>query len=152
MIHSALPPKIYLHAAVGTGIIINYPSGIIYTNQTGGTACLQPEMEGFYVPVGNDIATPSLALISPENELCNYFNSKYSNDGAINGLDIDDANQVQNILSAFNLSDAIVIDRTKLNLSHEAWVYVSVFPEKSHGLFSNFGSKLTGVLTWCNSD
>lgn len=109
-------------------------------------------MEGFYVPVGNDIATPSLALISPENELGNYFNNKYRNNGATNGLDIDDANQIQNILLAYSLSDAMTIDTTKLHLSHEAWVYVTVFPKKSHGLFSNFGSKLTGVLTWCNSD
>lgn len=41
---------------------------------------------------------------------------------------------------------------TKLHLFHEALVYVTVFPKKSDGLFTNFGSKLTGVLTWCNSD
>lgn len=103
MIHSAFTPKIHLYDAVGTGIIINYPSGIIFSAQTGGTACLQFEMEGFYVPVGNDIATPSLALISPENELGKYFNSKYRNNGATNGLDIDDANQIQNILLAYSL-------------------------------------------------
>lgn len=38
--------KICLWSFNGLGLIIKYPSGVIYTNQAGGYACLQPQEEG----------------------------------------------------------------------------------------------------------
>lgn len=32
-------------------IIVESPTGVIYTNQCGGTMCSQPELEGFLVPL-----------------------------------------------------------------------------------------------------
>jgi hypothetical protein len=37
--------KLSLHDA-GLGLIIEHPTGVIYSNQTGGTFSLQPEREG----------------------------------------------------------------------------------------------------------
>jgi hypothetical protein len=33
------------------GLIISFPSGVIYTNQVGGTGCFQLEIEGVFVPL-----------------------------------------------------------------------------------------------------
>ncbi|WP_437952075.1 DUF6210 family protein [Sorangium sp. So ce296] len=34
----------------GLGAIIQHPSGVLYTDQTCGVCCAQPEMEGVFVP------------------------------------------------------------------------------------------------------
>ena len=34
-----------------TGIIVPAKTGIVYTNQCGGTMCSHPKQEGFYVPL-----------------------------------------------------------------------------------------------------
>ena len=36
------------------GLIIKAKTGVLYGNQVGGTACGQPRVEGFYVPLGID--------------------------------------------------------------------------------------------------
>ncbi|AZZ92678.1 hypothetical protein EUZ85_18880 [Hahella sp. KA22] len=61
--------KITLYDSVGTAIIIGCKSGVIYSNQTGGTACLQPEYEGVLIPIANTIGIPNLNLVSPEKLL-----------------------------------------------------------------------------------
>lgn len=35
------------------GIIMPMKSGIIWTNQSGGTCCAHPELEGVYIPLGS---------------------------------------------------------------------------------------------------
>lgn len=34
------------------GLLVEHPTGVLWSNQTGGTACAHPECEGFYVPLG----------------------------------------------------------------------------------------------------
>src|SRR5438105_11225868 len=38
----------------GIGLILLVPSGVRYTNQTGGTACYFPQAEGVFVPLPDD--------------------------------------------------------------------------------------------------
>lgn len=33
------------------GLVVPHPTGVVYTQQAGGTACCHPETEGFYVPL-----------------------------------------------------------------------------------------------------
>lgn len=33
------------------GLIVRHPTGVVYGNQTAGTACAHPEVEGFFVPL-----------------------------------------------------------------------------------------------------
>lgn len=33
------------------GAIIEYPSNIVWSNQTGGTCCSHPKVEGIYIPI-----------------------------------------------------------------------------------------------------
>lgn len=144
-----LKPKLTLYDAVGMGIIIQYPTGVIYCNQVGGSACLQMELEGIYLPVGNDIEVPSKALLSPENELTAYFNSK-DPDGASGLLRSEDEKPINTILSKYQC-DFIKVDPDRLNLSYEAWIYISITPE-NNSLMTGFSECLTGILTWNNSD
>lgn len=146
--------KITLYDMVGTSIILKCSSGIIYTNQTGGTACLQPEYEGALIPIGNNVGVPKGNLISPENELIEYFEGAPLNGtGATLGLTKNDVDAIETILNKYDLSNVIAVDRTKLLDSHEAWVHVKVTEISNKTLFSGFGHyPCQGVLTWSNSD
>ena len=46
-------------------LIVSAPTGVRYTNQVGGHACNQPQLEGYLIPLGNPIADM--------NELENYW-------------------------------------------------------------------------------
>jgi len=65
-------PVVELWEAVGLGVIIDYPSGVLYSNQTGGFSCLHPVTEGIYVPVRNDTLETG-ELIGPERDLQKFF-------------------------------------------------------------------------------
>jgi Family of unknown function (DUF6210) len=85
-------PRIELWEHVGLGLIISWPSGIIFTNQTGGTSCLHPEFEGVFVPIRNDCTEKERTLLSPENDLWDYFTGpRWKGTGATNGLQEEDA-------------------------------------------------------------
>ena len=48
-------PLIKLWDSVGLGLVIIYPSGVRYTNQTGGTSCWHPQEEGVFVPLRDEM-------------------------------------------------------------------------------------------------
>jgi len=151
---NSLMPIIQIWDSVGLGLIINHPTGILISNQTGGTACIQSFTEGVYLPLCNDYSIDTHKFISPEIELTEYFtNEKYNDTGAINGIDIDDAQHITKIISKFGLQNFIKIDIEKLQQSHEAWIYVTIYPDNNNiSLLNNFDYPLKGILTWCNSD
>ena len=94
-----MKPEIQIWDTVGLGLIISYPTGILISNQTGGTACLHPKLEGIYLPFANDYSLDTNEFMSPEIELSEYFLSgKYYGTGAIRGIDMDDANAIEKIL------------------------------------------------------
>lgn len=141
-----------LHGSVGLGLIVEWPSGVIFSNQTGGTFCLQPELEGIYVPLANDVELPGGRLLSPETELAAYFEGpKHRRTGAVHGLDAEDAETIERILAAWRLDGTIEIDRDRLAESHEAWVRVIVNGGKALSADLAPYPRL-GVLTWNNSD
>jgi hypothetical protein len=146
-------PVIAIYDTVGTGIIIAFPTGIMVTNQTGGTACLHPKIEGIYLPLANDCNEKSYEFIRPEIALNNYFNDdKYQGTGATKGIDRTDAKAVNTILEKVGLSSSIEVDMQKLAQSHEAWIRITIKNNIS-GLLDGFKSyPLQGVLTWNNND
>ena len=146
--------KITLYDMIGTCIILKCSSGITYTNQTGGTACLQPEYQGALIPIGNDVGLPKNNLISPENELIEYFKGvPWNGTGATLGLTKNDVIAIEAILNKYDLSKVISIDTAKLTDSHEAWIHVKVTEIANKTLFYGFGPyPCQGVLTWSNSD
>lgn len=131
--------KLSLYDA-GLGLIIEHPTGVIYSNQTGGNFCLQPELEGAFVPLD----APAV-----EDQLYAWFTQ---GDGHPIRLPMSDADRVDEILRDAHLAPTIVVDRERLAESSEAWIYV-LLQETEFSVFSGFGPyPRRGVLTWANSD
>ena len=148
-------PRIRLAEHVGLGVIIIWPSGILFANQAGGKFCLQLEVEGVFVPLRNDVIIEGLRLKSPENDLWEFFNgAKYGGTGAADGIDEEDANFIDSVLGKYNLTRCLRVDRARLSESTEAWVHVEVLGDDGiDGDFVGFGPyPRSGVLTWSNSD
>ena len=47
-------PLIRLYGSI-VGVIVLRESGVLYSNQTGGNYCLQPEEEGVYIPIDDEV-------------------------------------------------------------------------------------------------
>jgi hypothetical protein len=148
-------PLIRLLDAVGLGMIVEMPTGVMYSNQTGGASCLHPRVEGLYVPLAND-CTESWELISPERRLAGFFEGpKHRGTGATRGFDEEDASFIEQTLAEARLSHVLQLDRSRLRDSHEAWVHVLLLGDDtgSAPLFSGLGPyPRRAVLTWGNSD
>ena len=145
------------------GLIVLCQSGVRYNNQTGGTNCLSPIEEGVYLPLFDDLHDQATPLAS-------YFtDTKIYTTGTV-GIDEMDAEFIDSILSIGDFTKLLKVDRTRLNDSHEAWLYVDIlFKSKVSDfgfsgevstkeqidtllspMYGFYGSK--GVLTWENSD
>lgn len=153
----SMAPLIRLYDHVGLGLIIAFPSGVRYSNQTCGHSCDQPELEGVFAPLRNTREIPSLKVMSPENDLDRYFDTYYQGTGAPLGLSSDDADAIEAILEKYHLHGFLSVDRSRLRDSHEAWVWVSLHrseqPKKAYSLVAGFEPyPRSGVLTWSNSD
>jgi Family of unknown function (DUF6210) len=127
----------------GLGLILEHPCGVLYSNQTTGTCCEQPEVEGVFVPLDAEVQWQRLAS--------HFEGPKYGGSGAMLGLDGADA----------DLIDAVLRDQrmrawwwtARPAESHEAWVHVIVTRENDLTLSSGFGPyPRPAVLTWPNSD
>lgn len=142
-------PEIDLSDTVGLGLIISWNTGVVYSNQTGGTSCLRPSYEGVYVAVRNDYAIDQNRFLSPEIELSDHFVNSYGGMGAVGGINYKDVEFVNSVLSKNLLN--IEVDTTLLQESHEAWVNVLIL--NNNELFTGFTPfPRKAVLTWCNSD
>lgn len=147
-----MKPHIQVLDNVGTGLIIEWASGIIISSQTGGTACLHPKIEGVFIPFGNDYAAESRSFLSLELALFEYFDGlKYRGTGATGGLDVEDAHVINTFLKKNRLFEWFEVDDEKLKSSHEAWVHVRI--KGDYELANGFGPyPRSGVLTWTNGD
>lgn len=143
---------------VGTGLIIQWQSGIEYSNQVMGTSCAQMSAEGVFVPIGNDVILPSNELISPENDLFKYFKGPpHCGSGAQAGLSEEDAIFIETCLHKDHGLQNISVDRKLLRKSCGAWVHVVVNEplekKKSMQTYQGFGPfPVSGILTWTNTD
>lgn len=168
-------PLIQLYDSAGIGLIIKHPSGVRYTNQVGGTACLQWEAEGVYVPLYSEI-------IPQAHMLRDHFTGHKWKGACSNGIDDETADLIDEILWKNIITRFIKVDRTKLDDCVEAWIHVNISapPEKpvvnydedsgtgiapdgdtvhdkDHPmpvlLYPIFGfGESQGILTWENSD
>ncbi len=150
MLEQIIKPVIEIWDTIGLGLIIEYPSGVLISNQTGGTSCLHPSTEGIYVPFFNDCLEKTNEFISPSLDLEKYFTGqKYLGNGATKGIDQEDILKINEILFKYKLTEFIEIDLEKIKHSHEAWIYVKI---NNFYLLKNFPKNLNGILTWNNSD
>lgn len=152
------------------GLVISFKSGVVYTNQTGGYSCMYPTEEGIFAVIGDDegISNSVLELIS-----------KYTLNMTI--LSEENADCIDSILRKDCSTFFLSVDRSKLDKSMEAWIYVDIDEQppvtidsyrlmntfnaenewvkckysqlKNGGAFPFYGfGKSKGVLTWYNSD
>ena len=146
--------RIKLWGHVGLVVIVEWLSGTLYSNQTGGTDCLHPEFEGVLVPLRNRMH-PDGSLKSPETELNQHFLDVHAGSGATYGLDEDDADFIDNLLQDYRLSQSLRVDRSRLNESHEAWVFAELLADdiNEFPIFTGLGPyPRKAVLSWTNSD
>lgn len=144
-------PRIELWDSVGFGLILQYPTGVMVTNQTGGYCCLHPEIEGIYIPFNDDIYVDE-NQINLDKELNHYFVSdKYRGTGATQGIDKEDAQFINHLLEKCYLGN-IKVDENLLIKSHESWVFVNVITKSEYGVLQGFPEQMKGVITWQNSD
>lgn len=138
-------PEITLFETQEVGLIILYPSGVYYSNQAGGYACLQPFEEGFYAPLHN-------SAFQLEDELNKYFTGKKWQGWCYQEIDDEDADFIDKLLEKSYTTKFLKVDRTKLKKSFEAWIYVNgTLPNEEYPIISGFES-FEGVLVWENSD
>ncbi len=131
-------PTIRLSQTDSLGLIILMKTGVLVSNQTGGYSCLQSEAEGVYVPLGKDA-----------RELEEFFS-----DVNYVGLDEKMADHIDGILVRDAITRFLRVDRSRLEESHEAWVFVDMLAvdgDPGAPLISGF-SATKGILTWPNSD
>jgi hypothetical protein len=140
-------PIIRLWQVNGIGLIIAHPSGVIYSNQTGGFACNHRKMEGVFVPLAN-------SDVDQQAELEAYFTGPKWRGHCYNGIDEETAGVIERILKSSFLTSTLKVDRERLLESEEAWIHVNISTETGEGesyAIDDFPGG-TGVITWDNSD
>lgn len=142
--------RVLLYEHVGTGLIIPASTGVVYVNQVGGTTCDQRELEGVFVPIGNDVSLEG-QLISAENELFDAFR------GSGQPFSVADADRFDALVQAYARAHWIPMglvrgDRERLEQSTEAWVHVIVDDGDPGMPVSGVRWPARAILTWTNSD
>lgn len=136
--------KVDLLSLTQTALIIPSRTGIVYTNQVGGTECAHPKLEGVLVPVEYDVSLDNLKD-SLSLKLCNLFP-----EGGAGLIDQSIAEKIQHLLDCSPYTKGIFIDWSKLDKSKEAWLYVKLKGNLDDTIECN--TLKTAVLTWPNSD
>ncbi len=137
-------PIVLLYELQGIGIIIPWPSGVVYQNQTGGYACYQHQLEGIFVPLEGESADFYQKLYEF------FFHGKWAG-WCDDGIDEETAQFIEQTLRLNPDYEGIRVDRAKLEESHEAWVHVAVEDPSSIGVLGGF-EPFEAILTWPNSD
>ena len=138
-------PTVYLWHSKGLGVILLYESGVYYSNQTGGYACLHPAAEGVYVPLNN-------AAVDQETQLFAYFTGSKWAGWCNEGIDQETADYIDSVLAKSPYTRMLKVNRDRLEDSHEAWIYVKVVRNADDAeIICELGAR-AGILTWENSD
>lgn len=134
--------EVRLWDVIGVVAVILEESGVVYTNQTCGGACMQPREEGVLIPFNNDPP-----LDEPEQSLEFKLSKLLAN---VERMTPEYADRIDAILAEFPTTRWARVDRSRLKDSHEAWVYVDLREDEFSSL-KDFG-ECKAVLTWPNSD
>lgn len=140
-------PLIQLFCFEGIGVIVSCQSGVRYSNQTGGYACLFPEIEGVFAPLTN-------LVFNQREKLNKFFTGTKWGGYCYKGIDEETADFIDSVLIESPQTEILRVDREKLRESHEAWIYVLILEGRGDiDLQEVYGFAVGhGVLTWLNSD
>ncbi|HEX7330792.1 MAG TPA: DUF6210 family protein [Pyrinomonadaceae bacterium] len=132
----------------GLGLIILRSSGVFYIHETGGYACHHERAQGVFAPLHRPPDDDQEGL------LVAHFTGPKWEGWCDDGIDEATADYVDYVLSLSPETDYLKVDRTRLDDSKEAWIYVNVH-EPGHEFalspVSGFG-ECKGVFIWGNSD
>ena len=134
---------VLLYEIGGLALIVPASTGIVYRNQTGGHGCLPSQMEGYLIPLAGEMRTKCDRLLS-------HFTGPKWGGWCSERIDAETADQIDSVLVDILRLDQIVVDRTKLDMSWEAWVHVKIVGPLL-ALVEHDEPK-EAILTWPNSD
>ncbi|TGJ99007.1 hypothetical protein EHQ53_10495 [Leptospira langatensis] len=136
---------IFLWCIKSPVLLVPKATGVVYTNQTCGTACLQEEIEGFAIPISDEYSDIDYELS------LDFRIRKLFPDGNPGNIDFRLAEAIQSILDSYNESKWVRIDFEKLSESHEAWLKVKLYSGNDY-IPSDLIDGQEAILTWQNSD
>lgn len=140
------------------GLIVPATTGIKYSNQTGGTACDHPEVEGFYVPLPSGWHTKPEVMQDVDGRWEDPEHILFINNSTASETDPSRiARLVQQWLDAnYPLSEFFEVDPEKLTKTQEAWIWLRVKDCKKAAIGAPIQlAGLVGhsvVITYANSD
>jgi len=134
---------VLLYEIGGLALIVPASTGIVYRNQTGGHACLPSQMEGYLVPLGGEMYTQCERLLS-------HFTGPKWGGWCSERIDAETADEIDSVLAEIFRQDQIIVDRTKLEMSWEAWVHVIIAGPLL--ALVEHAELEEAILTWPNSD
>lgn len=138
--------EVELQELAGVYFIVAHDTGISYSHQCGGLACIQNTLQGFLVPCFSQSLT-----ISDQLQYHFFEGPKYKG-RCYDGLDEDDALVLDRLLTSAGL-DVLSVDRKRLQESIEAWVYLKVDSEiPCFPYCYNSSPTSSVVMIWENSD
>ncbi|GAB3252536.1 DUF6210 family protein [Chitinimonas naiadis] len=144
MSHLAMP-VIHLYDLTQCALIVPAPTGIIYQQQAGGTGCLQPQQEGYLIPISNDNA-----LSAPSTSLEARLMSLFAEGGGHRTLSKDLLEEMQGVLDDSGFTKGIRVNSDRADESLEAWVHVLIPVDFQECTTSP--SLTPAILTWSNRD
>jgi hypothetical protein len=143
----AVRKEVCLYDLTTLGLIISESSGVFYYNQCGGLSCMHNYEEGIFTFIYGAPHTLYKRI------------ADYTVD-MMDGLKPEDADFIDSVLAKYTETNFLSVDRSMLDKSMEAWIYVNIDEEKIRNTtgrdswrigFKGFSSS-KGVLTWENSD
>jgi hypothetical protein len=133
-----------------TGVIILRETGIIYQNQTGGHTCAQRCAEGALVLLTDPYLITDTPTMLYQCSIEAGLKKIDWNRCYFGRFDATCADEIDELLQSNGYTKAISVDRTRLEESEEAWIYVKIKPLE-YANYVGFG-ECDGVLVWANSD
>lgn len=128
-------------------MIIPYPSGVFYSNRAGGQACLYPSIESIVMPVSLE-NTDIGSRCALTDDICSIDVGGWGYGTITTEL----ADAYDAVFLKYGETKNFRVDRTKLDHSAEAWLYITFHDLDTYILNLNtplpFGKK--GILTWPN--
>ena len=134
---------ILLYELGSLALIVPASTSMVYRNQTGGHACLPSQIEGYLIPFSGEHS-------GKRDRLLSYFAGPKWGGWCAECIDEETADVIDSILADMPDRDQIRVDRTKLNVSWEAWVHVKIDGPLLGLLEHELPSE--AILTWPNSD
>lgn len=137
--------KVEIFMCTTVGIIVPCKSGVVWSNQVGGTACFHPEVEGIFIPL-------------PDNRC---FVDGYDKDGfgvIRERCEVKHPESSELILKFLKATGLNKLFEMRLNMKgvvmHEAWVPLKIkkkLAHPPHELLNDFRGRDV-ILTYENSD